>query len=240
MASAVVRTRASRAPRCCSPRRVCRGWPVTTRVAPRLGVDADVLELDVDAPGRPRRARGGRPRRRLGPRRRRRARHRLPAGGRPLRGLRGAAVARRRRDAADRGLVARGRDRRGAPAAAAGASVVGADRDTSRAWRGHDWLGVARAALEATARYLARDLGPDGVRVNLLSCGPQRTMLSRALPGHAELARTLGPRALRSAGTRATARRRRAQPPSPCCRTGSRRRPAGRARRRRRARRRAA
>ena len=53
-----------------------------------------------------------------------------------------------------------------------GASVVGLDFDASVAWPVYDWMGVAKAALEATSRYLARDLGPKGVRVNLVSAGP--------------------------------------------------------------------
>ena len=53
-----------------------------------------------------------------------------------------------------------------------GASVVGLDFDASVAWPVYDWMGVAKAALEATSRYLARDLGPRGVRVNLVSAGP--------------------------------------------------------------------
>jgi len=62
-----------------------------------------------------------------------------------------------------------------------GSSVVGLDMDASRTWAGQDWLGVAQAALEGTARYLARELGPDGIRVNLVASGPQRTMLRRSL-----------------------------------------------------------
>lgn len=61
------------------------------------------------------------------------------------------------------------------------ASIVGLDMDASRTWAGQAWLGVAQSALEGTARYLARELGPDGVRVNLVATGPHRTMLGRAL-----------------------------------------------------------
>ncbi len=65
----------------------------------------------------------------------------------------------------------------------AGASVVGLDFDASVAWPSYDWMGVAKAGLEATARYLARDLGPEGVRVNLVSAGPLGTIAARSIPG---------------------------------------------------------
>jgi meromycolic acid enoyl-[acyl-carrier-protein] reductase len=67
-----------------------------------------------------------------------------------------------------------------------GASVVGMDFDASRAWPAYDWMGVAKAALESTARYLARDLGPRGIRVNLMSAGPLRTMSGKSIPGFEE------------------------------------------------------
>jgi meromycolic acid enoyl-[acyl-carrier-protein] reductase len=69
-----------------------------------------------------------------------------------------------------------------------GASVVGMDFDASVAWPVYDWMGVAKAALEATARYLARDLGPRGVRVNLVSAGPLGTLAARGIPGFGDLA----------------------------------------------------
>ncbi|MFF4188554.1 enoyl-ACP reductase FabI [Streptomyces sp. NPDC001691] len=64
-----------------------------------------------------------------------------------------------------------------------GSAVVGLDFDASRAWPGYDWMGVAKAGLEACARYLARDLGPAGVRVNLVAAGPLRTLAARAIGG---------------------------------------------------------
>jgi enoyl-[acyl-carrier protein] reductase I len=65
-----------------------------------------------------------------------------------------------------------------------GGSVVGLDFDNStQAWPVYDWMGVAKAALESTARYLARDLGPDGIRVNLVAAGPLRTMAAKSIPG---------------------------------------------------------
>src|SRR5262249_51422556 len=69
-----------------------------------------------------------------------------------------------------------------------GAAVVGLDFDGSVAWPVYDWMGVAKAALEATSRYLARDLGPQGVRVNLVSAGPLGTLAARGIPGFASLA----------------------------------------------------
>jgi len=64
-----------------------------------------------------------------------------------------------------------------------GGSIVGMDFDASRAWPGYDWMGVAKAGLESCARYLARDLGPKGIRVNLVSSGPLKTMAARSIPG---------------------------------------------------------
>ena len=64
-----------------------------------------------------------------------------------------------------------------------GGSVVGLDFDASVAWPGYDWMGVAKAALESCARYLARDLGPQRVRVNLVAAGPLKTMAAKSIPG---------------------------------------------------------
>jgi enoyl-[acyl-carrier protein] reductase I len=65
-----------------------------------------------------------------------------------------------------------------------GGTIVGLDFDNSRvAWPVYDWMGVAKAAFESTARYLARDLGPDGIRVNLVAAGPVRTIAARSIPG---------------------------------------------------------
>lgn len=60
-----------------------------------------------------------------------------------------------------------------------GGSIVGLDFDASVAWPGYDWMGVAKAGLESCARYLARDLGPRGVRVNLVAAGPLKTMAAK-------------------------------------------------------------
>jgi enoyl-[acyl-carrier protein] reductase I len=73
-------------------------------------------------------------------------------------------------------------------AAPEGANVVGLDFDATVAWPAYDWMGVAKAALEAVARYLARDLGADEIRVNLVSAGPIETLAAGGIPGFAELA----------------------------------------------------
>ncbi len=102
-----------------------------------------------------------------------------------------------------------------------GGAIVGLDFDATVAWPAYDWMGVAKAALESTSRYLARDLGPRGVRVNLVSAGPVETAAAGGIPGSAT-SRPHGPRGLRSAGTRTTRPRSRA-PCASCCRTGPRR-----------------
>jgi len=75
-----------------------------------------------------------------------------------------------------------------APLMPAGSSVVGLDFDASVAWPVYDWMGVAKAALESVSRYLARDLGVQGIRVNLVSAGPLGTVAARAIPGFEQLA----------------------------------------------------
>jgi meromycolic acid enoyl-[acyl-carrier protein] reductase len=69
-----------------------------------------------------------------------------------------------------------------------GASIVSLDFDASVAWPIYDWMGVSKAALEAITRYLARYLGPMGVRVNCVSAGPLRTMAAKSIPGFDVLA----------------------------------------------------
>lgn len=64
-----------------------------------------------------------------------------------------------------------------------GSAVVALDFDAGQVWPAYDWMGVAKAALESTARYLARDLGAHGIRVNLVAAGPQRTVAARSIPG---------------------------------------------------------
>ncbi len=67
-----------------------------------------------------------------------------------------------------------------------GGAIVGLDFDASVAWPAYDWMGVAKAGLESCARYLARDLGPRGIRVNLVAAGPLRTMAAKSIPGFAD------------------------------------------------------
>ena len=75
-----------------------------------------------------------------------------------------------------------------APLMEDGGSLVGMDFDASVAWPVYDWMGVAKAALESVSRYLARDLGPAGVRVNLVSAGPVDTPAAGGIPGFDRLA----------------------------------------------------
>lgn len=69
--------------------------------------------------------------------------------------------------------------------AAGGGSVIGLDFDARFAWPAYDWMGVAKAALESTTRYLAREMGAHKVRVNLVAAGPVRTMAAKSIPGFA-------------------------------------------------------
>ena len=64
-----------------------------------------------------------------------------------------------------------------------GASIVGLTFDAQVAWPAYDWMGVAKSALESTSRYLARDLGGRGIRVNVVAAGPVRTMAAKSIPG---------------------------------------------------------
>ncbi|MFI9718988.1 enoyl-ACP reductase FabI [Streptomyces sp. NPDC052396] len=74
------------------------------------------------------------------------------------------------------------------PLMSEGSSVVGLTFDAQIAWPKYDWMGVAKAALESTNRYLARDLGPKGIRCNLVSAGPIKSMAAKSIPGFEELA----------------------------------------------------
>ncbi len=71
------------------------------------------------------------------------------------------------------------------PLMSSGSSVVGLTFDATKAWPVYDWMGVAKAAFESTGRYLARDLGGDGIRVNLVAAGPVRTTAAKSIPGFA-------------------------------------------------------
>ncbi|GDY28619.1 enoyl-ACP reductase FabI [Gandjariella thermophila] len=81
------------------------------------------------------------------------------------------------------------------PLMGSGGSIVGLDFDARIAWPAYNWMGVAKAALESTSRYLARELGPQGIRVNLVAAGPVRTMAARSIPGFAELESQWGKKA---------------------------------------------
>ena len=76
-----------------------------------------------------------------------------------------------------------------------GSSVVGLTFDAKFAWPVYDWMGVAKAAFESTNRYLARDLGPRGVRCNLVAAGPIRTTAARSIPGFEQFEETWSTRA---------------------------------------------
>jgi enoyl ACP reductase len=76
-----------------------------------------------------------------------------------------------------------------------GGSMVGLHFDASVAWPSYDWMGVAKAALEAVSRYMARDLGEQNTRVNLISAGPLRTLAASSVPEFDELAHTWNTRA---------------------------------------------
>lgn len=69
------------------------------------------------------------------------------------------------------------------PLMQSGGSLVGCTFDATVAWPGYDWMGFAKGALESCNRYLARDLGPKGIRSNLVSAGPLKTLAAKAIPG---------------------------------------------------------
>lgn len=76
-----------------------------------------------------------------------------------------------------------------------GGSIVGLDFDSRVAWPAYNWMGVAKSALESTSRYLARELGPRNIRVNLIAAGPVRTMAAKNIPGFVAFEEAWGPRA---------------------------------------------
>ncbi len=184
LASAVVRLALEQGAEVLLTSPVCRAYRVTARVAPRLGVAAEVLELDVQLPedlaGLEAAVRGAGWDRVDG------VLHAIAYLPEADRSAGFAAtpwpVVAETVQTAAWSLAAVTHALR--PLLPRGAAVVGLELDPSRALPGLDWLGVAQAALEATTRYLARELGPDGVRVNVVAAGPQRTMLSRALPAY--------------------------------------------------------
>jgi meromycolic acid enoyl-[acyl-carrier protein] reductase len=64
-----------------------------------------------------------------------------------------------------------------------GGGLVGLTFDATKAWPVYDWMGVAKAGLESANRYLALHLGKHGIRANLVSAGPLRTMAAKSIPG---------------------------------------------------------
>ena len=81
------------------------------------------------------------------------------------------------------------------PLLGAGSGVVGLTFDGSVAWPAYDWMGVAKAAFEATSRYCARELGPKGIRCNLVAAGPIRTTAAKSIPGFQTFEDSWGERA---------------------------------------------
>jgi enoyl-[acyl-carrier protein] reductase I len=81
------------------------------------------------------------------------------------------------------------------PLMPSGSSIVSLDFDGRVAWPVYDWMGVAKASLESVTRYLARDLGPKGIRVNTVSAGPLRTMAGKGIPGFDRISETWAQRA---------------------------------------------
>jgi enoyl ACP reductase len=79
--------------------------------------------------------------------------------------------------------------------AAGGGALVAMDFDNRQAWPGYDWMGVAKAALQAVTRYLARDLGGSGIRVNAVSAGPLATVAAKSIPGFSQFQDIWGDRA---------------------------------------------
>ena len=71
------------------------------------------------------------------------------------------------------------------PLMGAGGSFVGLDFDNRQAWPAYNWMGVAKSALQSVSRYLAREVGPRGIRSNLVAAGPIKTMAAKSIPGFA-------------------------------------------------------
>jgi enoyl-[acyl-carrier protein] reductase I len=69
------------------------------------------------------------------------------------------------------------------PLMSPGGSIVGLDFDNTVAWPAYNWMGVAKSAFESTSRYLAKELGPRGIRCNLVAAGPIKTMAAKSIPG---------------------------------------------------------
>lgn len=85
------------------------------------------------------------------------------------------------------------------PLMSSGGSIVGLDFDNTVAWPAYNWMGVAKSAFESTSRYLAKELGPRGIRCNLVAAGPIKTMAAKSIPGFKN-SKTFGMTALPLAG----------------------------------------
>ena len=175
---------------------------MTERSAARLDPAPEVLELDVnsdeDIAALTRRAEGA-----LGHRRRRRPRDRLRPRRRDRRRLHGDPAGERQGRLRDQRLLLQGAGRGVAPLMDGGGALVGLDFDATVAWPSYDWMGVAKAALESVNRYLAKDLGPQGIRANLISAGPVHTAAASGISGFSDLEAS-GATPRRSAGTPTT------------------------------------
>ena len=71
------------------------------------------------------------------------------------------------------------------PLMSEGGSFVGLDFDNQQAWPAYNWMGVAKSALQSVNRYLAKELGPKGIRSNLIAAGPIKTMAAKSISGFA-------------------------------------------------------
>lgn len=71
------------------------------------------------------------------------------------------------------------------PLMSEGGSFVGFDFDNRQAWPAYNWMGVAKSALQSVSRYLAKEVGPRGIRSNLVAAGPIKTMAAKSIPGFA-------------------------------------------------------
>jgi len=71
------------------------------------------------------------------------------------------------------------------PLMSEGGSFVGLDFDNRQAWPAYNWMGVAKSALQSVSRYLAKEVGPRGIRSNLIAAGPIKTMAAKSIPGFA-------------------------------------------------------
>jgi enoyl ACP reductase len=167
-----------------------RGTSLTKRTARKLGDIGEVIELDVTDPAQIEAAAEEltsrfRTARRTG------ARHWLRAAVLPRqrhvhRALRGRRVAMNISTYSLAALVGAFRPLLAKSEAQGGASVIALDFDGSRAYPQYDWMGVMKAGLESLGRYLAREVGPDKIRVNMLAAGPVRTIAAKSIPGFSQ------------------------------------------------------